>query len=76
MVELRTDPSVCCLQNSCLCRTVNNRGQLIYCYSDLATTQGDNTLVAEDSLTDLTDPVTTNLLTAQTLIWSLGLTAL
>ena len=68
MVELRTDPW--CLQNSCLCRTVNNRGKLIYCYSDLV--EGE----ARESLGDLTEPLTTNLLTAQTVIWSLGLTAL
>ena len=58
------------VQNSCLCRTVNNRGKLLYCYSDLVPGE------AGDSLEDLTEPVTTNLLTAQTVIWSLGLTAL
>ena len=57
-------------QNSCLCRSVNNRGKLIYCYSDLVPGE------ARDSPGDLTELVTTNLLTAQTVIWSLGLSAL
>ena len=62
-------------QNSCLCRTVNNRGKLLYCYSDTLPGQEDNavysTVEDSDSLT-----LTTNLLTAETVIWSLGLTAL
>ena len=55
-------------QNSCLCRTVNNRGKLLYCYSDSLQTGEDTGLEDGD--------LVTNLLTAETVIWGLGLTAL
>ena len=63
------------MQNSCLCRTVNSRGKVLYCYSDILPGQEDN---AVDNTGEDRDSLalSTNLLTAETVIWSLGLTAL
>ena len=63
------------LQSSCLCRTVNNRGKLIYCYSDLLPLHGDQyDVVREGELEG--DAVTNSLLTAQLVILLLGVAAL
>ena len=50
-------------------------GKLLYCYSDILPVQEDN---AVDNTGEDRDSLalSTNLLTAETVIWSLGLTAL
>ena len=60
-------------QSSCLCRTVNNRAKVIYCFSDMVPMHGDKFEVSASIQGGNYDR---NILSAQIVVWVVGLSAL
>ena len=60
-------------QSSCLCRLVNNRGKVIYCFSDMVPMHGDK---FERNTSTQGSNYERNILAAQILVWVVGFTAL
>jgi hypothetical protein len=60
-------------QSSCLCRTVNNRAKVIYCFSDMVPMHGDK---FEGSPSIQGGNYDRNILSAQIVVWVVGFSAL